>query len=127
MALTADIAAGRYPVGSRLPPERELARLFGTSRPTVREALSGLETAGLVEVRRGSGAYVLTQAPPVGPDQTPTHAAQRVPVRTGTLSSAGPIDAEALAELSQISNALLSWIERYRPSTASDARRRVTT
>src|SRR3982750_2322149 len=44
--------------GDRLPPERELASQLGVSRPSVREAMIALETAGLVEVRTGSGTYV---------------------------------------------------------------------
>ncbi|MBW8783057.1 MAG: FadR family transcriptional regulator [Novosphingobium sp.] len=57
--LRRELAEGRYPVGSRLPAERELATQFGVSRPTVREAIIALEVQGLVEVRVGSGAYVL--------------------------------------------------------------------
>jgi GntR family transcriptional repressor for pyruvate dehydrogenase complex len=45
--------------GSRLPSERELAGRFGASRPTVSQALRTLSLMGLVEIRRGSGAYVL--------------------------------------------------------------------
>jgi len=52
------IAAGEYPLGSRLPPERDLAAQLGVSRPSVREALIALEVEGLVEVRMGSGVYV---------------------------------------------------------------------
>jgi GntR family transcriptional regulator, transcriptional repressor for pyruvate dehydrogenase complex len=52
------IAAGEYPLGSRLPPERDLAVQLGVSRPSVREALIALEVEGLVEVRMGSGVYV---------------------------------------------------------------------
>lgn len=52
------IAAGEYPLGSRLPPERDLAVQLGVSRPSVREALIALEVEGLVEVRMGSGIYV---------------------------------------------------------------------
>jgi DNA-binding FadR family transcriptional regulator len=52
------IHAGKFTVGTRLPPERDLAARFGVSRPTVREALVALEIARLVEVRTGSGAYV---------------------------------------------------------------------
>jgi DNA-binding FadR family transcriptional regulator len=44
--------------GDRLPPERELAAQLGVSRPSVREAMIALETAGLVEVRTGSGTYI---------------------------------------------------------------------
>lgn len=53
-----ELADGRYPVGSRLPAERELSQAYGVSRPTVREAIIALEVQGLVEVRIGSGAYV---------------------------------------------------------------------
>jgi DNA-binding FadR family transcriptional regulator len=53
------IRAKEFPPGSRLPPERDLARQLGVSRPSVREALIALEVEGLVEVRIGSGIYVL--------------------------------------------------------------------
>lgn len=52
------IATGRYPVGSRLPAERDLAEELNVSRPTVREAMIALEIRGLVEARHGSGVYV---------------------------------------------------------------------
>ena len=56
--LRALIAAGEFALGSRLPPERDLAAQLGVSRPSVREALIALEVEGLVEVRMGSGIYV---------------------------------------------------------------------
>ena len=52
------IGSGEFPAGSRLPPERDLAKQLGVSRPSVREALIALEVAGLVDVRIGSGIYV---------------------------------------------------------------------
>jgi GntR family transcriptional repressor for pyruvate dehydrogenase complex len=52
------IDEGEFAVGSRLPPERDLALKMGVSRPSVREALIALEVEGLVEVRMGSGIYV---------------------------------------------------------------------
>lgn len=55
------IARGTFAAGSRLPSERDLAGQFGVSRPTIREAMIALEIAGLVEVRSGSGVYVLEQ------------------------------------------------------------------
>jgi DNA-binding FadR family transcriptional regulator len=68
------IAGGEFPPGSRLPAERDLAKQLGVSRPSVREALIALEVEGWVEVRTGSGVYVLernsaasgrgTQVPP---------------------------------------------------------------
>lgn len=52
------IRSGELRAGERLPPERDLARSLGVSRPTLREAMIALEIAGLVEVRGGSGIYV---------------------------------------------------------------------
>ena len=56
--LRALIDDGSFAVGSRLPPERELAATLGVSRPSVREALIALEIEGSVEVRMGAGVYV---------------------------------------------------------------------
>ncbi|MFI4988159.1 MAG: FadR/GntR family transcriptional regulator [Alphaproteobacteria bacterium] len=52
------IRAGEYRPGDRLPPERELAKRLGVSRPTVREAMIALEIAGIVAIRAGAGIYV---------------------------------------------------------------------
>jgi DNA-binding FadR family transcriptional regulator len=57
------IDEGEYPVGSRLPTERELADKLGVSRPTVREALIALEVEGRLRIRVGSGIYVIEQQP----------------------------------------------------------------
>lgn len=61
-AIASAITDGQYPVGSRLPSERDLAEEFGVSRPTVREAMIALEIRGLVEARHGSGIYVMEGA-----------------------------------------------------------------
>lgn len=53
------IDSGEFPVGGRLPPERELALRFSVSRPTIREAIIALEVLERVEVKTGSGVYVL--------------------------------------------------------------------
>jgi DNA-binding FadR family transcriptional regulator len=53
------IGSGEFAVGSRLPAERELAKQLCVSRPSVREALIALEVEKVVEVRGGSGIYVL--------------------------------------------------------------------
>ncbi len=50
---------GKFPGGGRLPPERELAERFSVSRPTIREAIIALEVLDRVEVKTGSGVYVL--------------------------------------------------------------------
>lgn len=57
--LRAQITQGRYPVGSRLPPERHIAETYGVSRTIVREALLMLELQGTVDIRQGSGVYVM--------------------------------------------------------------------
>lgn len=53
------IGRGEFPVGARLPAERDLARQLGVSRPSVREALIAMEVEGWVEIRTGSGIYVI--------------------------------------------------------------------
>ncbi|WP_409432028.1 FadR/GntR family transcriptional regulator [Litorimonas sp. RW-G-Af-16] len=58
-ALLKVIESGQYAVGERLPAERDLAAEFNVSRPTIREAVIALEIAGRVEVRKGSGVYVI--------------------------------------------------------------------
>ncbi|WP_431284324.1 FadR/GntR family transcriptional regulator [Humitalea sp. 24SJ18S-53] len=52
------IRAGTFTANVRLPGERELAERIGVSRPSLREALIALETAGLIETRMGDGTYV---------------------------------------------------------------------
>ena len=52
------ILKGDLKPGDQLPPQRDLAGRFGVSRPSLREAISVLETMGLVTVRVGSGIYV---------------------------------------------------------------------
>ena len=47
-------------VGEKIPNEFELAEKFGVGRSTVREAVKGLVSKGVLEVRRGSGTYVIS-------------------------------------------------------------------
>ena len=61
--IAALIEGGEYLPGARLPPERDLAKQLGVSRPSVREALIALEVEGYVEVRIGSGVYVMGPRP----------------------------------------------------------------
>ena len=53
------IDTGVYPVGCRLPSERDLAATFGVSRARIREAQIVLEVRGRLKVKVSSGAYVL--------------------------------------------------------------------
>lgn len=57
-SLAADIAAGRLAPGDRVPTEPELMKRFGVSRFTVRQALSHLESKGLVRAEQGRGTFV---------------------------------------------------------------------
>lgn len=65
--LRALIADGEFAAGHRLPAERDLARQLGVSRPSVREALIALEIEGVVDVRTGSGIYVVQPRGRSGP------------------------------------------------------------
>ncbi|HEX5401527.1 MAG TPA: FCD domain-containing protein [Pseudonocardiaceae bacterium] len=57
--LLESIQSGQYKPGDRLPPDRTMAADFEISRATVREALLALELLGVVEIRHGSGVYVV--------------------------------------------------------------------
>ena len=57
-ALERQILDGRLAVGTRLPPERELAESLAVSRPVVREAVGILVTKGLLETRHGIGTTI---------------------------------------------------------------------
>jgi len=83
------IRAGEFVAGARLPPERDLAKQLGVSRPSVREALIALEVEGLVEVRIGSGIYVL--GPGLKPEGDDT-AAGAGGVRPEVHAIAGPFE-----------------------------------
>ena len=48
--------------GSKLPPERELAKYFGVNRASVRQALKALDVMGILHQRVGDGTYVTNDA-----------------------------------------------------------------
>ena len=73
--LRAGIAKGEFAVGARLPAERDLATQLGVSRPSVREALIALEVEGWVEIRTGSGIYVLDRSARTTPQSAPVQLA----------------------------------------------------
>jgi GntR family transcriptional repressor for pyruvate dehydrogenase complex len=60
--ITEAIRKNVYNTGDRLPPERLIAEQMGVSRPSVREALSALQIAGVLESRAGDGTYVVSRA-----------------------------------------------------------------
>jgi GntR family transcriptional regulator len=57
--ITAAIADGTFPSGSRLPNEDELVERYAVSRTTIRQTIQNLVRRGLVEIRRGKGTFVL--------------------------------------------------------------------
>jgi GntR family transcriptional repressor for pyruvate dehydrogenase complex len=57
------ILQGKIKKGERLPNERELCRLFGISRSTLREGLRALEALGVVEVKLGSAGGIFATEP----------------------------------------------------------------
>jgi DNA-binding FadR family transcriptional regulator len=57
--LRAEITSGSWPVGSRIPTEPELVEQLGVARNTVREAVRALAHNGLLDIRQGSGTYVV--------------------------------------------------------------------
>lgn len=61
-----EIDAGRILDGERLPPERDMARDYGTSVGTLRKALADLEEKGLLRRVQGSGNYVRKAQHPTG-------------------------------------------------------------
>ncbi len=60
--LTGRIRGGQYKTGEKLPTEPALMAEQGVSRTVVREAMSRLQAAGLVETRHGIGTFVLAPA-----------------------------------------------------------------
>lgn len=74
-AIAKDISAGRLSSGDRLPPQRKLASALGIDFTTVSRAYSEAQTRGLVDSHVGRGTFV-----------------------AGTLASAAPDPARALAE-----------------------------
>jgi len=53
-----NILEGTWPAGSQLPTENRLARQYGVSRPTIRNAKAMLEDEGYIHSIKGSGCYV---------------------------------------------------------------------
>jgi DNA-binding FadR family transcriptional regulator len=58
-ALSTNIHSGRLKVGEKLPSEASIEAQFGVSRTVVREAISRLQAAGLVETKHGIGTFIL--------------------------------------------------------------------
>ncbi len=76
------ITSGEWPVGSRIPTEPELVEQLGVARNTVREAVRALAHNGLLDIRQGSGTYVIATSELAGvmhrrfADADPRHIAE---------------------------------------------------
>jgi DNA-binding transcriptional MocR family regulator len=115
------IRAGEFVAGARLPPERDLAKQLGVSRPSVREALIALEVEGLVEVRIGSGIYVLGPGQKSEGDEVPA-GAWRWPPGSARHSRSLRIDARPLHDRKRMRGARGEIREEGRRSSPSRKR-----
>src|SRR5499433_1422705 len=65
------IHRGELRSGDRLPPERDLAKLLGVSRPTLRMAIRSLAAVGVLQSRQGAGTFVVNSDGPPALDSSP--------------------------------------------------------
>ena len=103
-ALSDQIRGRRLRPGDKLPTELKIMEEFGVSRTVVREAISGLQSAGLVETKHGIGTFVLNWPRPLGfrvpPGGIPTRSDIRamLELRLGLESEAAAVAAERRTE-----------------------------
>lgn len=96
-SLRNQITSGEWPVGSRIPTEPELVEQLGVARNTVREAVRALAHNGLLDIRQGSGTYVVATSELAGvmhrrfAGADPDHVAE---LRSALESSAAKLAAE---------------------------------
>lgn len=121
------IREGRFPVGGRLPAERDLAQQLGVSRPSLREALIALEIAGNVEIRMGSGIYVALEPEArtlhgISIGESPLEIMQARQVIEGSLVglACARMTAEALARLRTTLDGMRANVEVDRKAMALD-------
>ncbi|MEV7871722.1 FadR/GntR family transcriptional regulator [Streptomyces sp. NPDC088124] len=119
------ITSGAWPVGSRIPTEPELVEQLGVARNTVREAVRALAHNGLLDIRQGSGTYVVATSELAGvmhrrfADADPLHVAE---LRSTLESSAARLAARRRTErdLGQLDTLLARRDEAW---AAGDAER----
>lgn len=123
--LRAQITSGEWPMGSRIPTEPELVEQLGVARNTVREAVRALAHNGLLDIRQGSGTYVVATSELAGvmnrrfAAAEPGHVAE---LRSALEASAARLAAErrTAQDLRQL-DALLERRERAWESGAAEA------
>jgi len=120
------ILNGHYASGSRLPAERDLAQQLGVSRPSLREALIALEIDGTIEIRMGSGIYVLNTSRPLingrSLGESPTELMQARAVIEGSviIQAAAALSSAKLATLRDILVAMRAEIAEGRKPLEQD-------
>ncbi len=65
------IHSGELRAGDRLPPERDLAKLLGVSRPTLRAGIRSLSAIGILQSKQGAGTFVAARAESPTLDSSP--------------------------------------------------------
>src|ERR1043165_7235202 len=65
------IHRGELRPGDRLPPERDLAKLLGVSRPTLRAAIRSMAAVGVLQSKQGAGTFVVESDGPPALDSAP--------------------------------------------------------
>jgi GntR family transcriptional regulator, transcriptional repressor for pyruvate dehydrogenase complex len=108
--LVADVLAGRYAPGERLPTQRALAAELGVNMASVREGVKRLEQLGLVEVRHGDAMRVRDWRLHGGPD-----------VLVHLIARAGSLDVEMLRAVMEARRLLLAESGRLAAERRSDA------
>ncbi len=125
------VRAGALRPGEKLPPEKAIMEEFGVSRTVVREAISKLQAAGLVETRHGIGTFVLALgADPgfrIGAEQVGTlqDVVDVLELRIGVETEAAALAAlrrteENLATMRQALDAFRAGLEHGRDAVDAD-------
>jgi GntR family transcriptional repressor for pyruvate dehydrogenase complex len=96
--IRSSILSGEFAPGDKLPPERELAEMFGVSRPSVREALNVLASSGLVLSYQGGGTVVMSLVDTSG---------------TNTLSELIRVQQDRALDVIEVRKCMESWTAWY--------------
>lgn len=121
------IDQGEFRPGERLPSERDLAASLQVSRPTIREAMIALEIAGVIEIRTGSGIFVLDSSKSetgqdIGPGPFELMEA-RIHIEGEAAAIAAPkISDVELEALVKANSEMETLAERHLPSEEADMR-----
>jgi LacI family transcriptional regulator len=105
--LCSDIVKGVYKPGEKLPTEKELAEIFGASRPTIGKAMRDLQQKGLITRKQGQGTFVKQSTKPGNRTLGLLIHWQLRPVQTASSTIFGIMVPELLKNASQFGYSLL--------------------